>query len=144
MGTARGTTLVELVMVLSVIGLLLMLAVGEGGRLLDYQSVHLAREEVAGLVSQARMAARIHGGATLRIHENGLSVLLSPTGETLESRDPSHLGVRVVPRVRIPPADLHFGPTGLGRAASLTIDFERGSVRRALVLSSYGRLRRDG
>jgi hypothetical protein len=142
--TMPGHSFLEILWVLTLVGFLLLISVGEGRRLLDYHAVHVTREEMASLIRKTRMVARIHGGATLRIHEDGIFVLLTPQGEPLVQRGPGVLGVQVAPRSRATPVDLHFGPTGLGRAASLTIDFHRGQTHRLLVLSSYGRVRREG
>lgn len=139
-----GFTLLELLLVFVLLGVLLLIAAGEGARGYDALAVHLSREQAISLVADARMAARTHGGATLVLDEEGPIALHSPSGETLRQWDPRDRGVDVFPRARRTPLELHFGPTGLGRATSLTLEFRRGRSERLLVLSSYGRVRRDG
>jgi type II secretory pathway pseudopilin PulG len=139
-----GFTLIEALLVLLLTSLLVLLAVGEATRMQDALAVQLSREEVIGLIAETRLAARVHGGATLVLDEEGAFSLLSGAGTVLRHWNPAPAGVTVTPGTRTPPVELHFGPTGLGRAASLTISFRRGQAGRVLVLSSYGRIRRDG
>jgi type II secretory pathway pseudopilin PulG len=139
-----GFTLMEALVVLLLTSLLLLLAVGEAARMQDALAVQLSREEVIGLIAETRLAARVHGGATLVLDEEGAFSLLSGDGRVLRHWNPALSGVTVTPGTRTPPVELHFGPTGLGRATSLTVSFQRGQAGGALVLSSYGRIRRDG
>jgi prepilin-type N-terminal cleavage/methylation domain-containing protein len=140
----QGHTLLELAIVVSLLGLLALVGVGSARAQVDTLAVQVAREEVAGLLREARSAARVHGGARV-VLESGMAAELRVRGDSLLGRyDPAVHGVHMAPRGSRTRVELVYGPSGLGRASSLTVDFERGRVRRPLVISAYGRVRRDG
>jgi prepilin-type N-terminal cleavage/methylation domain-containing protein len=140
----RGHTLLELAVVTAILGLLALVGVGSARAQVDRLAVHAAREEVAGMLREARVAARVHGGSRVLV-EAGSPIELVVRGDSvLRSYDPWEHGVLVSPRGTRTGAELVYGPTGLGRASSLTLEFERGPVVRSLVVSAYGRLRREG
>ncbi len=139
----RGHTLLELAVVTAILGILALVGVGSARAQVDRLAVHAAREEVAAILREARTAARVHGGARVLVGE-GDPVELRIRGDSVLRRyDPSEHGVVVSPRGARTGAELVYGPTGLGRAASLTLEFERGGVVRVLVVSAYGRVRRE-
>jgi prepilin-type N-terminal cleavage/methylation domain-containing protein len=139
-----GHTLLELAVVVAVLGIVAMVGVGAARSQVDRLAVNAAREEVAGILREARGAARVHGGARVEVVAGG-TVDLRVRGDSLLRRyDPAGHGVRVSPRGSRDEAELVYGPTGLGRASSLTLEFRRGSITRPLVVSAYGRVRREG
>lgn len=138
-----GHTLLELAVVVGLLGLFALVAVGGARSQLDTLAVQVAREEVAGLLREARSVARIHGGARV-VWEEGAPVELRVRADSVVRRyDPRVHGVRLAPRSGRTSFELVYGPTGLGRATSLTLELRRGGVTRALVVSSYGRTRRE-
>jgi len=138
----RGFTLLELLVGLAFLGVLSLLGWGSARGLVDLFECRAAREELAGLIHRARMEARLRGEGRVQIREGGAAVLLGPSGHPLERVDPGARGVQLsIGGVRSE-VTLVFGPLGLGRAASTTLQLERGRVRVPLVLSSYGRVRR--
>ncbi|TVP42979.1 MAG: prepilin-type N-terminal cleavage/methylation domain-containing protein [Gemmatimonadales bacterium] len=139
----QGHTLLELAVVLSLLGLLVLVGVGSARGRLHALGVQVAREEVAGVLREARSAARVHGGARVVVEAGGRVELLVRADSVIRRYDPAVHGVRVVPRSARTRVELVYGPSGLGRATSMTLDFERGGVSRPLVVSSYGRVRRD-
>jgi hypothetical protein len=78
------------------------------------------------------------------VEDGGSIALMTGAGEVLRHWSPAAHRVSVTPGTRRTPVELHFGPTGLGRATSVTLSFRRGQTDLRLVLSSYGRVRRDG
>jgi prepilin-type N-terminal cleavage/methylation domain-containing protein len=139
----RGYTLIELLTVLT------LLAVGASSlaptarRVVDLAAVTTAREEVIAAFTEARGRAMAAGGSSvtilteppgLRIHEHGIlrrSVVLDSDG----SLEVGLSGGRDSTEIR-------FDALGLGRFASETIVLERGDASVALIVSSYGRIRR--
>jgi hypothetical protein len=106
-------------------------------------AVVAAREAVAGLVAEARMAALTHGGATVRLEASPwrgwLQVGDSVARTVALERD---LGVVVALARSRSSVALEYDALGLGRVASETLRFQRGDQERALVVSGYGRVRR--
>jgi prepilin-type N-terminal cleavage/methylation domain-containing protein len=139
----RGHTLLELAVVVAILGLLALVTVTASRAQVDRLAVGAAREEVAGLLREARGAARAHGGA-LVVVDRDAGVELRVRGDSLVRRvDPSTHGVAVSPVGSRTRAELAYGPSGLGRVASVTLAFTRGEVARTLVVSAHGRVRRD-
>ncbi|CAN5796394.1 hypothetical protein BH23GEM11_BH23GEM11_16310 [soil metagenome] len=139
----QGHTLLELAVVVSLVGLLVLVGVGSARGQLHAHGVQVAREEVAGLLREARSAARVHGGARVVVETGGWVELLVRSDSVIRRYDPAVHGVRVAPRGARTRVELLYGPSGLGRATSVTLDFERGGVSRPLIVSSYGRVRRN-
>lgn len=142
MNAPRGHTLLELVVVLSLLGLVAAVAVGVGRAQADALAVQVAREEVAGLLREARGAARAHGGARVIWEAGGPVTLRVAEDSVLRRYHPGVHGVEVRSGGARDGGELVYGPLGLGRAASLTLEFRRGRAARSLVVSSYGRVRR--
>ena len=138
----RGHTLLELAVVLTVVTLTGSMAVGLGRRHLDRMAVVQVRESAAALFHGARAEARVHGGATVRV-EDGTLTLIRPPDEVVRTVDPRGEGVRIEIQGVRDEAEVRFGAMGIGRTASLTLLFRRGGAEVPLILSSYGRVRRD-
>lgn len=139
-----GHTLLELTAVLVLAALAASVAVPAGVGLRDRMAVVAAREAVAGLVAEARVSALAHGGATVHVASEPWRAWIqvgdsAAPAEALERE----WGVRVrLSRDRASTA-LAYDALGLGRVASETLRFRRGSAEAALVVSGYGRVRRQ-
>ena len=140
----RGHTLFELcaVLLLVAIAASALLPLGQG--LADRMAVVAAREAVAGLIADARVVALAHGGASVHLAsgpwrawaEVGDSVF----GAVALEKD---LSVTVdLPRGRSA-TELRYDALGLGQVASETLRFRRGAAASSLVISGYGRVRRQ-
>ena len=138
----RGHTLLELALVLLILSLVGGMGVGLSRHSTDRLAVAQAREEAAALFHHARAEARLRGGARVEVGSDGRLALWVGGDEAIEVVDPSRVGVRVEIVGSREEASVVFGPMGIGRAASLTLRFERGRAESSLVISSYGRLRR--
>jgi hypothetical protein len=112
-------------------------------RLQDRMAVVAAREEVAGLVAQARAAAMARGSAAVVLETSPGSATLEAPGEPVR-RIPlqEDLGVELTLSGGRPAAELRYNVLGLGQVASETVSFRRGRAEAALVVSGYGRVRR--
>ena len=111
---------------------------------MDHLAVVAAREEVMGVFHRARALAVAKGGATVLLTSQPSTVSLQ-SGEKVhsfisleDSRD-----VRLSLSGNRSEVELSFDPLGLGRVASQTLTFSRGSSTARLVISSYGRLERE-
>jgi Tfp pilus assembly protein FimT len=139
----RGYTLFEICAVLLLAAVAVSALLPAGKAVVDRMAVVAAREAVAGLVADARVAAVTHGGATVQMRSGpwrawaqvgdsafglvGLEELLSVTVELSQDRSAS---------------ELRYDALGLGQVASETLRFRRGSSSSVLVVSGYGRVRR--
>jgi prepilin-type N-terminal cleavage/methylation domain-containing protein len=139
----RGYTLVEVSIVLALMALSAPFLLAAGHRMRDRAAVVSARERVAGLFAEARMAAMSWGGATVHVRADD-GVAWFEAGGAVRRRlslgeEP---GVTVaLPRGRAA-SDLAYDALGIGRVASETLTFRRGDAETVLVVSGYGRVRR--
>ncbi len=139
----RGHTLLELSAVLALMALAGSALVPAGRGLRDRSAVVSAREEVAGLFAEARVAAVALGGATVHVDASAAHAWYVSGGVTRRNLDlMTELGVDVILTRGRSQADVAFDALGLGRVASETLRFRRGDAEATLVVSSYGRVRR--
>ena len=140
---SHGFTLVELVVVLALMGLSGAVLLPTAKRQLDRMAVLGAREEVAGLLHQARGEAIARGKAELVLTSVPPRVELIAVEDTLARTKLEEVyGVSLTLSRDRPSAIVRFGPLGLGRVASQTLRFRRGGTESLLVISSLGRVAR--
>lgn len=140
--TRQGTTLPELILASTLVAVLLALASAPLRSALDVYAVRAAREELAALLSGARAAGRLHGGARVVLDAAaGTAYLVSATGDTL--RGGRSLAERHDVRLEAGAdvIELEYDALGLGRLASRSITIRRGRARGGVTISSYGRVR---
>jgi Tfp pilus assembly protein FimT len=140
----RGHTLVELLLVLFLTAVTAASVAPAARRQRDRALVVGAREAVVGLLAEARLAAVASGGASVRI------TVSAATAEALAGGLPlrtaalgAEFGVAVALSGAATEVELAYDGLGLGRMASQTITFRRGSEVAELVVSAYGRVRRS-
>ena len=136
----QGTTLLEAVAVLVLLGVLTGLAGPPLTRLRDRAEAHAAREALIGRIVRARAAAVAAGGATLLVRPGPPRTQLVVAGDTLPADalgGSPGLGLRGGR-----PVELDFDGLGLGRFANATIRLEHGGASSTVVVSSYGRASR--
>ena len=139
----RGFTLLELVVVLTLLGISMAELLPAARRQLDRLAVLGAREEVAGLLHRAR------GEALARGEVEVVLTAVPPRAELIAEKDTlaramleESSGVTLGLSRDRSEARLRFGPLGLGRIASQTLRFRRGEAEVLLVISSFGRVAR--
>lgn len=139
----RGSSLIETLWVLVLLGVLLAAALPRLEGLRDRMAVRGAREAIMGLFSRARHHAVLRGGAevwaseelqTLELRASGLPVGVEDLGRSF--------GVELEIGGSAGEAVLRYDGLGLGRMASRTLTVRRGAAEAAVVISSYGRARR--
>jgi prepilin-type N-terminal cleavage/methylation domain-containing protein len=136
-----GHTLVELSLVLTIVGLVSMIAVHEATLYLDRVAARSAVAEAAALVARARDDALAQRAVvSLRVDTVAGTVGLSARGEPLTLRALGHAhGVRL----STTRDSIAFDVRGIGYgAANLTLVARRGSAAETLVVSRLGRVRR--
>ncbi|HJR41735.1 MAG TPA: GspH/FimT family pseudopilin [Gemmatimonadaceae bacterium] len=137
----RGATLSELVMVLTIIGILALVARPAFGGLYDRAAVISATSEVVALIGAARQHA-ITEGRIVAVR------LDAPSGRVIAfaDRDTFHLrDVRQTHGVTLITSrdSIAFYPTGRGYgAANTSVILERGQAADTILVSRLGRVRR--
>ncbi len=140
----RGYTLFEICAGLLLVTLAASAFLPAGRSLLDRMAVVAAREAVAGLVAEARVAALTHGGA--RVHlASGPWRAWAQVGDSVFGRVglEEELAVTVELSRDRTATELRYDALGLGQVASETLRFLRGQAASSLVVSAYGRVRRQ-
>lgn len=139
--THSGFTLLELMLVLSVVSILSAVAVPKVGAMLDHVAVRGAVNDVAALLDRARHTAMTRGErATVDLDTTRASVTLSVGRDTLSWREEGTLaGVRF----RATRSSVTYTQLGLGFGVSnLTLVVSRGATAETLTVSRLGRVRR--
>jgi hypothetical protein len=139
----RGYTFFELCAALLLAAMAASALLPAGRDLLDRMAVVAAREAVAGLLADARVAALAHGRASVHL-ASGPWRAWAQTGDSAFAmvqleRD---LAVTVELSRGRAVAELRYDALGLGQVASETLRFRRGEAASSLVVSGYGRVRR--
>jgi len=142
--TRFGFTLVELVFVLTLMGIGVACLLPAARIQRDRLAVLGAREELAGLFHRTRAEAVARGGAILSLLAASSSASIVAEADTLvRSELQAIYGVTMALSGGRGEAGLVFGPLGLGRVASQTIRLRRGTAEARLIVSSLGRIVRE-
>jgi hypothetical protein len=140
----HGFTLLELTGVLTLLALTASLSFPVSRSVRERLSVIGAREELVGLITRARGEALRRGGASLIVVQYPAEVRIEARGELLHRVD---LGAtwrtELVLSGGRPTLELRFGASGLGRMAAGSVTLTRGSAVARLIVSAYGRIRRE-
>ncbi len=139
----RGATLLELLVGLTIAGLLLGLALPTGAALHDRVLTDGVAGDILAAYVRARLVAQGEERVTLLLlapDSTVIRVVEGPADTVIRWRD---RGVGA-PGVTVTglPARIRFAPSGVTLGvANLTYTLVRGSVRRQVVVSRYGRVR---
>jgi prepilin-type N-terminal cleavage/methylation domain-containing protein len=141
MGSHRGTTLVELVVVLIVVGALAGIALPRFRRSADRFAVRAAIQETRALFTFARRAAITRRAVVGVITDtSAVAIIVRSGGVELARRS---LRERYGVRLTATRDSMSYDPRGLGYgAANLTIVARRGQGAETLFVSRLGRTRR--
>ena len=142
-GSSPGFTLLELITVIVLLGLALGELLPVGSHLLDRMAVLGAREAAVGLIHRARMEAVARGGARLEVESSppAMKIVAGAPSQTIEAVAFDE-GVILALSGDRESVELTFDAMGVGRVASQTLRFSRGSAQAELVVSSFGRVTR--
>ena len=137
-----GATLFELLIVLSILGTLLTIALPRLRTGMDALAVRAARENAFGLFSRARIAAQQHGGADINLSAlDDRITLRSPSGAIITESlfAPQHIDLTMDGADSV---TLRYDAYGLGRMMSRTVTLRARAAVAGLTISSFGRVRR--
>ena len=140
--TPHGYTLLELLIVLTLVGTLAAIGLPPLNRWRDEAAAHAARDELIGALAWTRVAATGHGGATL-VLEPAIGRFWTELGDG-SRRPTTDLEARY--RVSIEAGGtgavhLHYDALGIGRRTNRTIRIRRGAAEAGVTISAYGRAR---
>ena len=136
--------MVELMLLLFLIAWTAAVGFPVGQSYHDRFAVVGAREAVAGLIAEARVVAVSSGSAHVYVDgESGRVWSEAELGTLRSIALDDEPGVMVSLSGGRLQAELSWDALGLGRFTSQTIEFRRGGARARLIVSSYGRVRRD-
>jgi type II secretory pathway pseudopilin PulG len=138
---AAGTTLVELVVVVTVLALLAMLSAPRLRGLLDSARARGAATELSAAFGTARELAVLRGGLTaVTIDTIDTAVVVHAGSDSTHVR---RLGAVFGVVLRATRDSMAYAATGLGYGASnLRVIVERGAARETVTVSRLGRVRR--
>ena len=141
----RGTTLLEMLLVLVIAAVVTGLAAPAAGALRDQLLVQEAADLVAGAHARARLIASVERRVlvlTLTADSLVLRAVESPADTTERWRAAGPRAARVA--VSGFPRNVAFAPTGVAFGfANGTYGFSRGSARKQVIVSRYGRVRQE-
>jgi prepilin-type N-terminal cleavage/methylation domain-containing protein len=139
----RGFTLLETAAALVVLGVATALALPPLVAHVDRLACVGAREELAGLVERARAEAGRAGAAALILDADSAVAWIEVAGVPSRRTDLRlRYGVSTSLSSNRSTARMAFDRMGVGRFANGTVHLSRGRSVAALVVSSYGRVRR--
>ena len=140
----HGFTLLELTGVLTLLALATSLSFPVSRSVRERLSVIGAREELVGLITRARAEALRHGGSSLIVVRYPAEVRIEASGELLHRVDVGATWrTELVLSGGRPTVELRFDASGLGRMAASSVTLTRGSAVARLIISAYGRIRRE-
>src|SRR4051812_33278162 len=139
-----GTSLIEILLVLTIIGVLLFLGAAPYTNARDVMAVRAARDEIVAASARTRAFAVRHGGGTLGVDgAAGKLTISTRDGLVNESVQFGEIGVQVEVDGShgATSASMQYDALGIGRLASRTITLSRGSASGGVTFSAYGRPR---
>ena len=109
----------------------------------DLRAYDLGRMAVSGLIHRTRMEAVARGGARLEVESSppAMKIVAGAPSQTIEVVAFDE-GVILALSGDRESVELTFDAMGVGRVASQTLRFSRGSAQAELVVSSFGRVTR--
>jgi len=141
MRTREGSTLIEQIILLAVLGIITAVGVAGGARLLDAVTVHGATREIAELFALARDRAMATGTRTaVRFDVAQARVVVHAGPDTLANLE--LLESRAI-ELAVTRDSMAYLPSGLGYgAANLRVIVSRGASHDTLTVSRLGRVKR--
>ena len=139
--TRTGVTLPELLIALSLIGVLMAIALPSLRTGLDALAARSARETAFALFSRARVIALQSGGAQVELDATHDVMTLRTASGALQ-HEQHFSSADLIIEGRDASVVLRYDAHGLGRMMSRTLEFRVRNAVAGLTVSSFGRVRR--
>lgn len=140
-----GTTLLELAVAITLLGILTFLGTTAFASARDVLAVRSARDAIVAASARTRAYAVGHGGASLTIDATTGTLRIRTRDRLIDEATPiaRSLGVHIqMDGARATPtATLPYDALGIGRIANRTIAITRAGVSGGVTFSAYGRPR---
>lgn len=137
----RGVTLPELLIALSLIGILASIAIPNLQTSLDALAVRTARETAFALFSRARVIALQNGGASLEL-DAAHNVITIRSASGARRHEQFFTNADLILEGNDATVVLRYDAHGLGRMMSRTVSFRMRRAVAGLTISSFGRVRK--
>ena len=137
----RGVTLPELLIALSLIGILASIALPNLQTGLDALAVRTARETAFALFSRARVIALQNGGASLEV-DAAHDVITVRSASGARRYEQFFTNVDLILEGNDATVVLRYDAHGLGRMMSRSVSFRTRRAVAGLTISSFGRVRK--
>lgn len=137
----RGSTMVEQIALLALLGILATIGIRGIARLLDATWVHIATRDIADLVALAREQAAATGArAAVHFDAGAGHIAVHAGADTVARYDLSAHGHVLMETTR---DSMAYAPSGLGfGAANLRVIVRKGASAETLTISRLGRVKR--
>ena len=140
----HGFTLLELTGVLILLALAASVSFPVGQTVRERLAVIGAREEFIGLITRARGEALLRGGSSVIVVQSPAEIRIKAGGQVLHRVDIGGTwGTDLVLSGGRASVELRFDASGLGSMAARSVTLIRGSAVSRLIISAYGRVRRE-
>ncbi|HEY0306271.1 MAG TPA: prepilin-type N-terminal cleavage/methylation domain-containing protein [Longimicrobiales bacterium] len=138
-----GVTLLELLIALTLLGIVISLAAPALRSTMQVLAVRAARESAVGAFARARAIALHEGGAAIELSARDDRITVrAPSGAIAHELLLAPHDVDLLPDGSTDPVQLNYDAYGLGRMMSRTITLQAGGTTAGLTISSFGRVRR--
>lgn len=139
----NGYTLLEMTATLALLATASTAVVPAASRFRDRMEVLTAREEIVAALHRTRTEAIRAGAASLHLSADGGIRISVGDSTALRATVPGDGVVRLVLSAGRDRTEIPYNGLGLGVFANETIELVAGSARTRLIVSSYGRVRRE-
>ncbi len=139
----NGYTLLEMTATLALLATASTAVVPAASRFGDRMEVLTAREEIVAALHRTRTEAVRAGAASLHLSADGEIRIAVGDSTTFRSTVPGDGGVRLTLGAGRDRTEIPFNGLGIGVFANETIELVAGSSRTRLIISSFGRVRRE-
>lgn len=139
----RGYSLLEITAALSLVAIAWTALLPPASRYRDRAAVLVARESLVAMLLETRTAAIEHGGASLHIDAEGRRARVSVGDSTTREMRLGDGRVRIALGGGRDSTEIPYNALGIGVFANETLEVFAGSQRAGLIVSAYGRVRRD-
>jgi prepilin-type N-terminal cleavage/methylation domain-containing protein len=142
----RGFTLIEILMVITIVGVLLGVVVPRYGAIAGAMQVHSAKQEIGALLAQGRATAIQTDQTVLVVRSANVISLIALTGTTSSIISQQDLGSQFGVTVSASRDTVTYDSRGMvvGNSATLKFNVTNGATKDSVCLMALGKVTRTG